>query len=580
MHFSGISFGSLRTGIGRYCSWRRGCSVYVIDHLRPSPMEQQTMRMRHHFRSSAALVFTSMMLFVSPAHAQGSSPTGAESVSPQVEDGVVRELLRKIQDQQKRLDEQQKSIDEQQKYLAALLEELQRLLDRATETSVSTSGKPIVAATTASALRANATLNTPPAITDSASTTPPPASVAAPQRDDDHYRDGIIIWETREGAKVPFLLKFNDNTQLRYLNTQSSLLTFTDHLGVVHDVHTRNDITVNRAMFILGGYIFNRRARYSMTVWTSAGAASIVVAGNIGWEFSKALTLTAGYTGVPGSRSLVNTFPFFTASDRSMADNFFRPGFTQGVWASGEPLKGLNYLMFLGNGLNTLNISAAKIDTNLLLSGSVWWEPLGPYGPPGKDRNMYDDYFASKKVRIRIGTAFTHSREDRFSNLDQSNPDNTSLYNSDGVLTFSTGAFAPGVTVNLATYKMWAADWGLKWNGLAVNGQYFTRWLSDFVADGPLPLKSTFDHGGEFSASYFAKPKKLMPYIRGSWVIGQFGNSYEYGAGVKWFYLRTDRLWVNAEVFRVNKAPYTGAFTPYTAGLTGWVPMLQAYIAF
>ena len=133
-------------------------------------------------------------------------------------------------------------------------------------------------------------------------------------------------------------------------------------------------------MFILGGYIFDERLRYSSTVWTSAGAASIVVAGNIGWQFNKALTLTGGYTGVPGSRSLVNTFPFLTANDRTMADNFFRPGFTQGVWANGEPVKGLNYLAFVGNGLNTLNISANKIDTNLMFSGSVWWEPLGDYG--------------------------------------------------------------------------------------------------------------------------------------------------------------------------------------------------------
>jgi hypothetical protein len=79
-----------------------------------------------------------------------------------------------------------------------------------------------------------------------------------------------------------------------------------------------------------------------------------------------------------------------------MADNFFRPRFTQGVWANGEPVKGLNYLMFVGNGLNTLNISVNKIDTHLMFSGSVWWEPLGPYGEPGKSRNMYDDYFASK----------------------------------------------------------------------------------------------------------------------------------------------------------------------------------------
>jgi hypothetical protein len=406
------------------------------------------------------------------------------------------------------------------------------------------------------------------------------APAAAPQTSNDRYRDGIVIWETPADAPVPFLLKFNINTQLRYLNTQSSDETFTDHLGGSREVHTRNDITVNRAMFILGGYIFDQRARYSFTVWTSAGAASIIVASNIGWQFNKALTITAGYTGVPGSRSLVNTFPFFTSTDRSMADNFFRPGFTQGAWASGELGDGLNYLAFVGNGLNTLSISANKIDTHLLFSGSTWWEPLGAYGEPGKSRNMYDDYFASKKVRVRIGTAFTRSREDRFSNLDQSSPENTSLYNSDGVLTFSTGAFAPGVTVDVATYRMWAVDGGLKWNGLAINGQYFVRWLNDFEADGPLPLASTKDHGGELTVGHFVKPKKVMVYGRGSWVRGEFGDSHEYGGGVKWHFLPTERLWLTGEVFKIDRAPYSGAFTPYTAGMNGWVPMLQTVLAF
>ena len=405
------------------------------------------------------------------------------------------------------------------------------------------------------------------------------SGTAAPANND-RYKDGIVIWQTPDDANVPFLLKFNINTQIRYLNTTNSEVTFTDHLGNVQDVHTRNDITVNRAMFILGGYIFDRRLLYSFTVWTSAGAASIVVASNIGWRFNKALMIMGGYTGIPGSRSLVNTFPFFTATDRSMADNFFRPGFTQGAWATGELAHGLNYLAFVGNGLNTLNISANKIDTHLAVSGSAWWEPLGAYGEPGKSRNMYDDYFASKKVRVRLGTGFTRSREDRFSNLDQSSPENTSIYNSDGVLFFSTGALAPGVTVDKATYRMWAIDGGMKWNGLAVNGQYFMRWLDDFEADGPLPISSTFDRGAELSVGSFVKPKKVMLYGRGSWVHGQFGDSHEYGAGVKWYFLQTERLWLNAELFRINRAPYSGAFTPYTAGMTGWVPMLQTVLAF
>jgi hypothetical protein len=523
-------------------------------------------------RPSAVLLLAFLTSFVSSARAQ----------TPQTEPGSLEKEVMEMRTENGAIREQLRKLEEQQRAMLQLMNELQRKLDGgpaavAQQTPPAPQPAPPAQAVAppqpAAPTAQPAALDTPPTITDSASTTLPPASGGV-------YRDGIVIWETREDAKVPFLLKFNDNTQFRYLNTLDSQATFTDHLGVVHAINLRNDFTINRSMFIFSGYIFDKRLLYSLTVWTSAGAASIVIAGNIGWVFGKALTITGGYTGLPGTRSMVNTFPFFTASDRSMADNFFRTGFTQGVWASGQPLKGLNYLMMVGNGLNTLNISAAKIDPHLALSGSVWWEPLGAYGGSGKSRNMYDDYFASKKVRIRIGTAFTTSREDRFSDLNQTNPDNTSLYNSDGVLTFSTGAFAPGVTVNYATYKMWAADYGIKWNGLAVNGQYFTRWLSNFQADGPLPLSSTFDHGGEFSASYFVKPKRWMPYVRGSWVIGQFGNSYEYGGGVKWFFLPTERMWVNAELFRVNKSPYTGAFTPYTSGLTGWVPMLQWYLAF
>jgi hypothetical protein len=491
-----------------------------------------------------------------------------EIESVRAENAEVRALLRKMGEQQKVLREQ--------------VDCLQRRLDGGRSTDGSIACNPIVPPTTtdASLPAANAASNHPAAVTNPAGASPQPASASAQQANDDRYRDGIVIWQTPDDAKVPFLLNFNVNTQLRYLNTLDGNETFTDHLGNVHEVHRRNDITVNRSMFILGGYIFDKRLRYSLIVWTSLGAASMFVAGNIGWQFNKHLTLMGGYTGVPGSRSLVNTFPFYTATDRSMADNFFRPGFTQGVWGFGEVAKGLNYQAFVGNGLNTLSIASTKIDTHLLFSGSLWWEPLGNYGEPGKSVNMYDDYFARKKIRIRVGTSFTRSREDRFSNLDQSSPENTSLYNSDGVLTFSTGAFAPGVTVDKALYKMWAIDGGLKYNGLAVNGQYYMRWLSNFVADGPVPVNATFDHGFELSASYFVIPKKVLVYARGSQVFGQFGNSYEYAGGVKWHFLPTERLWLNTELMRVNKAPYTGAFTPYTAGMNGWVPMVQAVIAF
>jgi len=72
----------------------------------------------------------------------------------------------------------------------------------------------------------------------------------------------------------------------------------------------------------------------------------------------------------------------------------------------------------------------------------------------------------------------------------------------------------------------------------------------------------------------------LAVYVRGSQVFGHFGNSSEYGAGVKWHFLPTERLWLNAELMRVHGAPYSGAFTPYTAGMKGWAPMIQTVLAF
>lgn len=509
---------------------------------------------------------------ITSTEASKSSDLESEVSAVKAENAAFREALRKM--------------EEQQKALLEMVERLEKKFDDTAKTNAQVTPEPmtlnastpVTTATVPSSGTRAADRQLP--TSDAPNASAQPASVVAQQDKDDHYRDGIVIWENPEDSKVPFLLKFNVNTQIRYLNTQNSDETFTDHLGNVREVHSRNDITVNRTMFILGGYMFSKKLQYSMTVWTSAGAASIVVAGNIGWRFNKALTVTGGYTGVPGSRSLVGTFPFFQPIDRSMADNFFRPGFTQGVWANGEPVKGLNYLVFVGNGLNTLNITANKIDTSLVFSGSAWWEPLGAYSEPGKSRQMYDDYFASPKTRIRIGTSFTRSREDRFSDTDQSSPDNTSIYNSDGVLAFSTGAFAPGVTVQKATYRMWAIDGGLKKSGFSVNGQYFLRWLNDFEADGPLPLASTFDHGFEFSTGKFVVPKKLLLYVRGSKVFGQFANPYEYGGGFKWYFLPTERLWMTGELMRVNKSPYSGAFTPYTAGMNGWMPMVQTVLAF
>ena len=502
------------------------------------------------------------------AEAPKASDLESEVAAVKAENAAFREALRKM--------------NEQQRALLETVERLRRKLDGNAAENLPRvdhpAGSPQPVSGPATSADAGSTQ-----VPSTMAADPTVSSLSAPVQPDtpaeDRYRDGILIWQTKGESSVPFQLRFTDITQFRYLNTLGVNDTFTDHLGNVRPVAKRNDLTVNREMFTLTGYIFDKRLRYNILTWTSAATTQVVVSGNVAWQFNKAFTLTAGYWSVPGTRSLVFTFPYFTQPERSLPANFFRPGFTQGVWATGEPVKGLNYEFFVGNGLNTLTISSAKIDTRLVYSGSVWWENA-PWGPEGKSRNMYDDYFYSKKPLLRFGSSFTRSREDRFSDLDQSSPENTSIHNSDGILTFATGAFAPGVTLQEATYRMWAIDAGTKWRGLAINGQYYFRWLNDFVADGPLPLASTFDQGGEFSASYFIRPKKFMVYGRGSGILGQFGNSYEWAGGFKWYYISNQRVWLQGEAMRVNKSAYGSIITPYTGGMTGWVPVLQTIFSF
>jgi hypothetical protein len=51
----------------------------------------------------------------------------------------------------------------------------------------------------------------------------------------------------------------------------------------------------------------------------------------------------------------------------------------------------------------------------------------------------------------------------------------------------------------------------------------------------------------------------VMVYGRGSWVRGQFGDSHEYGGGVKWHLLPTERLWINARGVPDPRARRTAA---------------------
>jgi hypothetical protein len=300
---------------------------------------------------------------------------------------------------------------------------------------------------------------------------------------------------------------------------------------------------------------------------------SATAAGYIGFVVGPALALRAGFFSLPSVRSLTGTYPFFHGVDRSMANNYMRPGFTQGIWANGELFPGFSYIAMVGNSLNTLDIAATRIDQNLAYSINVAYD-VNHFG------KAWNDYEYHDQPALRVGTAVTWAREDRLSDLAEASPENNATFISDGTLLFETGSMAPNVTVQLATYVMWAIDAGVKYRGLALNVEVYQRWLSHFVANGPLPQSSMFDWGFEASLGYFVLPRQLELYGRSSFIHGPFRTAVEAAPGFNWYPFGTRNVWFSSELVWISNSPYSSVLYVYSSGQTGFLIPVQFLLRF
>jgi hypothetical protein len=377
-----------------------------------------------------------------------------------------------------------------------------------------------------------------------------------------HYDNGFVLVAPPKDTPGNFMLRLKHVSQFKYANSLHVNKTFTDHLGRERDVLRRHDIQLTRDVFYFSGYAFSPRLDFNILLYTSSATLSATAAGYAGYVFHEAFRLRAGFFSLPSLRSMTGTYPFFPGTDRSMAVNYMRPGFTQGVWADGQVLPGLRYIAMVGNSLNTLDITAARIDTRFAYGATIWYD-LNQFGGPWNDWEEHD------RVAMRVGTAFTYAREDRLSDLSTAHPENNTTFISDGVLLFETGSLAPNVTVQLASFYLWAADIGFKYRGLALNFEFYSRWLDEFTADGPIPIDSMHDWGFEVSLGYFAIYRKLELYTRSSLISGPFATPYEIAGGAHFYPFNTRQVWLNFEAIGIKDCPYGSIYYIYSAGQTG-----------
>jgi hypothetical protein len=344
---------------------------------------------------------------------------------------------------------------------------------------------------------------------------------------------------------------------------------FTDHLGRIHDIDTRNDIQFHRAMIHFRGWLLSPKARYQITVWTVMSTDQTTLYGFLGYQFHKKFNVYGGINTLGGSRSVMGSHPFWLANDRVMADEFFRPSFTGGVWVNGELLPGFWYHVAVANNLSQLGITANQLNRGLGTGGTIWWMPTThEFGPNGS----YGDWDYHEKLATRFGVSTARSREDR--QLQQNtSPENTQIKLADSLNVFDLGSLAPNVTVQQVDYRVLAADAGFKDHGFFAQTEYYNRWLKNFAADGPLPVDNLHDQGFYVQAAFYPVKKKLEVYGVTSWIYGDkragFRNSHEYIIGGNYYWFDSRNVRTNMQFIDVDHSPVSSVFGFYVGGQTG-----------
>lgn len=390
---------------------------------------------------------------------------------------------------------------------------------------------------------------------------------------------GFMLANTDVGS-----VSFSAFTYLRYLNQENLDDTYTDSFGRTKDIDARNDLQLQKVMLYFKGWVYDPNLRYVTYVWTSntsqGDGAQVVVGGYLGYHFDDAFTLSGGIGGLPGTRSMEGQWPNLLKVDyRTIADEYFRGSYTSGLFADGVLAPGLQYKAMLGNNLSQLGVSASQMDNTFdTFAGAIWWMPTtGEYGP----NQGFGDFEFHDRFATRVGFHYSHSTEERQSQPGKDDPENTQIRLSDGTAIFDINGLAPGVQINRARYQMATLDAGFKYQGFALEGEYYYRLVDDLHTSGDLTIDEFIDRGFQLQASMMLVPKTWQLYVSGSKIYGEYGDPYDVALGTNWFPLQDNRkLRLNAELLYLYDSPVGYTSVPFTVGGNGTVFNTNMELAF
>jgi len=363
-------------------------------------------------------------------------------------------------------------------------------------------------------------------------------------------------------------------TYVRYLNSKGLDPTFTDSFGTTTTLDRRQDIQFQKVTVYFQGWLMSRQLRYSTYVWTSNTSqglgAQVIVGGNLNYVFNKYVTAGAGIDALPGVRATEGNFPFWLTEDnRLMADEFFRPSYTMGIWARGKLIDSLTYRAMLGNNLSQLGVDAGELDDglNTLALALIWHPTTGEFGL----RDNFGDFEMHDEVATRIAAHFTRSDESRQGQPNTDAFENVTIRLSDGNPIFKPNLFGPGIQIFNATYHMFCADGGVKYRGFSLDGEYYWRWVNELRGPGTetLAFDQLEDNGFQLQGSGMIVAQTLQGYSGVSKIFGEFGDPWDLRFGLNWHPWHNHVVRWNFEYLYTDRSPIGGSSLPTLVGGTG-----------
>ncbi|QDV23194.1 porin [Aureliella helgolandensis] len=377
------------------------------------------------------------------------------------------------------------------------------------------------------------------------------------------YDRGFVV-RAFDPPKHPFELNVSGWIQFRHHAFDRDVASWTDSAGGTRLVRDRNAFDIERGRLVFSGFAVDQRLTYFLQLDGDTDGAHSVDFFDYwwGWQLTDSFQLQFGKRKVSASRQWLLGARRTRFIDRPMANDFFRPDRTVGIFGVGTIGDNGHYELMVGNGYHTANLPNLITDDRFTFAATNYFDSRGNIG------GQIVDFDCTRNPLVRFGHSFVYSPNTSDAiGIPLGEADFLRL--SDGTRLTQTGALAAGVTVSEYDIVFYGLDAIFKWRGWSFDSEVFMRWIDNIIADAPLPDDSLEQYGFYTEGGYFLIPKKLDVNARYSQVKGEQGTASEYAAGFNWYPLGKPQLKASFDVTVLDGSPLQNTASDILVGDDG-----------